>query len=398
MRKLLFLGGPVFQIPMIEKAKAMGLRVGIVDRDEEAAARPYADDFFRASLLDQEAVFSVVENYRPDGVICGACDTSVQTAAAVCERFNLPGNTMAMAKCATDKLLMLKAFERGGVPHPAFQFIPRDAVVTALPTLPYPLISKPVDSSGSRGINLITCLEEYPAKATESSRAGRSGDILLEEYLDGNEISVEVVVLRGEPHVLQVTDKITTGAPHFCEIGHSQPALLSEALRQEVEAVAKGACRAVGLQNSPAHIEMKLTKNGPKMVEMGARMAGDTISTYLIDTSLQGADMAESAIRIALGEDFELSAYRNSEVWSAVRMIGSRKGTLTAMSGVETARAVPGVVNVTLMGKVGRHYEAARSNTDRVGFVVARGNSKDEALHRCDEAIACLKFEWNADS
>ena len=68
MRKLLFLGGPVFQIPMIEKAKAMGLRVGIVDRDEEAAARPYADDFFRASLLDQEAVFSVVENYRPDGV------------------------------------------------------------------------------------------------------------------------------------------------------------------------------------------------------------------------------------------------------------------------------------------------------------------------------------------
>ena len=270
--------------------------------------------------------------------------------------------------------------------------------MTALPTLPYPLISKPVDSSGSRGINLIICPEEYPAKATESSRAGRSGDILLEEYLDGNEISVEVVVLRGEPHVLQVTDKITTGAPHFCEIGHSQPALLSEALRQEVEAVAKGACRAVGLQNSPAHIEMKLTKNGPKMVEMGARMAGDTISTYLIDTSLQGADMAESAIRIALGEDFELSAYRNSGVWSAVRMIGSRKGTLTAMSGVETARAVPGVVNVTLMGKVGRHYEAARSNTDRVGFVVARGNSKDEALHRCDEALACLKFEWNADS
>ena len=398
MRKLLFLGGPVFQIPMIEKAKAMGLRVGIVDRDEEAAARPYADDFFRASLLDRDEVFSVVEHYHPDGVICGACDTSVQTAAAVCEHFNLPGNTMAIAKRATDKLLMLKAFERGGVPHPAYQFIPRDAVATALPTLPYPLISKPVDSSGSRGINLITCPEEYLAKVTESSEAGRSGDILLEEYLDGNEISVEVVVLRGEPYVLQVTDKITTGTPHFCEIGHSQPAALSGALRQKVEVVAKGACRAVGLQNSPAHIEMKLTKNGPRMVEMGARMAGDTISTYLIDTSLQGVDMAETAIRIALGEDFELPAYRNSGEWSAVRMIGSRKGTLTSMSGTEAARAVPGVVNVTFMGKVGRHYEAARSNSDRVGFVVAKGASAKQAQQRCDEAISYLKFEWNENN
>ena len=263
-----------------------------------------------------------------------------------------------------------------------------------MPQLAYPIISKPVDSSGSRGINLIVGPEEFRRKVRESSQAGRSGDILLEEYLDGNEISVEIIVSKGVPHVLQVTDKLTSGAPHFCEVGHIQPAEMSADLRQAVEEVAKGACRAIGLQNSPAHVEMKLTSNGPKMVEMGARMAGDTISTYLIDASVRGVDMAEAAIRIALGEPLQLADYENSGESAAVRFIGSRPGTLVAVGGVESAKLIPSVINVTVTGQKGKTYEEARSNTDRLGFVVAKGKSKAEALAHCDEAMRCLKFEW----
>lgn len=258
----------------------------------------------------------------------------------------------------------------------------------------FPLICKPVDSSGSRGINLIGNTSEYFEKAHESSQAGKSGDILLEEYLVGNEISVEVIVSDGEPHVLQVTDKITTGAPHFCEIGHSQPAVMPQALRGRVEEVAKSACRAVGLVNSPAHVEMKLTQDGPKMVELGARMAGDTISTYLINRSVKGINMSEMAIRIALGERIEIPPYGNSGEATAIRFIGSRDGVLTAVSGVETVKQIPWLDNVTFFGEIGKRYAVSNSNSDRVGFVVARGGTTSEALNRCTEAISLVCCQW----
>lgn len=394
MRKLLFLGGPIFQLPIIEKAKEMGLRVGVVDWNQDAPARTVADDFFCASILNREAVFKIVEQYKPSGVICGACDTSVQTAAAVCEKFHLAGNSLETARNATDKYLMLKAFVRGGVPHPKFQYIVKEEIAQAHPQLSFPLICKPVDSSGSRGINLIGNASEFFEKAHESSQAGKSGDILLEEYLVGNEISVEVIVSDGEPHVLQVTDKITTGAPHFCEIGQSQPAVMSQALRARVEKVAKNACRAVGLVNSPAHVEMKLTQDGPKMVELGARMAGDTISTYLINRSVKGINMSEMAIRIALGEKIEIPPYGNSGEATAIRFIGSKDGVLTAISGLGTVRQLPWLDNVTVFGEVGKRYFVSSSNSDRVGFVVARGKTTEEALNRCTEAIHIMNFRW----
>ncbi len=394
MKKLLFLGGPISQLPIIGKAKEMGFRTGVVDVDEKAPSREAADDFFNANILNREAVFTIVEQYKPIGVTCGACDIPVQTAAAVCERFNLPGNSVETALKSTNKLLMIEAFSREEVPHPKFQYIPQAEIFKILPKLPFPLISKPVDSSGSHGINLIRYMDEYIDKVKESSQAGRSGDVLLEEYLVGDEISVEVIVSEGVPHVLQVTDKITTGAPHFCEIGHSQPATISQALRQQVVDVATRACRAVGLQNSPAHVEIKLTKRGPVLIELGARMAGDMISTLLINRSLRGLNMSEMAIRIALGEKVDLPSFENSGDYVAIRFIGSKNGRLLSVTGKEEASQLSGVENVTLFGHVGKRYSLSNSNSDRVGFVIAKAKTKEIALKCCQNAIDRLHYEW----
>ena len=280
------------------------------------------------------------------------------------------------------------------MPHPRFQYIVKAKIAQTRPQLPLPMICKPVDSSGSRGINLIRSESEYLEKARESSQIGKSGDILLEEYLTGDEISVEVIVLEGVTHVLQVTDKITTGEPHFCEIGHSQPATMSQSLRQQVEEVAKGACCAVGLVNSPAHVEMKLTQDGPKMIELGARMAGDTISTYLINRSVKGVNMSEMAIRIALGEKIKIPSYCSSGEAAAVRFVGSKNGVLSAVSGLEKVRKLPWLDNVTFFGEIGKRYSVSNSNSDRVGFVVARGATAKEALNRCTEAMCSMSFRW----
>ena len=121
-----------------------------------------------------------------------------------------------------------------------------------------------------------------------ASEAGLSGDVLVEEYMIGPEVSVELLVVDGVAHVLQVTDKLTSGAPNYFEIGHCQPTSLKDEDRAAISELAKAAVLAVGLKNSAAHVEIIVTPNGPKMVELGARLGGDWITSYLIQGSVGG--------------------------------------------------------------------------------------------------------------
>ena len=121
MKKVLFLGAPIFQIPIVQKAKQMGLYVGIVDINVDAPAFPYADESFVCSIRDNESVLNIAKSFKPDGIVIGACDTSVVTAAYVCQELNLPGHTIEAALNSTDKVKMLEAFEAHNVSHPLFQ-------------------------------------------------------------------------------------------------------------------------------------------------------------------------------------------------------------------------------------------------------------------------------------
>lgn len=392
MKRILFLGGPVFQIPIIQKAKEMGLYVGVIDINLDAPAFAYADEHYSCSILEKKEVLKYAHTFHPDGVICGACDTSVQTSAYVCEKLGLVGHTEATALKATNKLEMIQAFAECGVPHPFFQIIRKEDLYNFRLDLPYPIISKPTDSAGSRGVCKIESPESLQAAVIESSKAGESGDVLIEEYMEGLEVSVEVLVIGNEPHVLQITDKLTSGAPHFYEIGHSQPSSLSEDTKQQIVSIAKEAARAVGLVNTPAHIEMRITSSGPKLIELGGRMGGDCITTYLINNSIDGINMSEMAIRLALGESPTIPEYRNRDHAVAVRFIPSCKGVVKEIRYADEATMVKDVLRVEIWAKVGEVYEEASSNSQRFGFVIAKGKTKEEALATCQKAIDYIQI------
>ena len=149
---------------------------------------------------------------------------------------------------------------------------------------------------------MVSSLEELPAALQTASKAGISGDVLVDEFMTGPEVSVEIIVSVGVPHVLQVTDKLTSGAPNFFEIDHIQPTSLSCEQRRAISEVALSVVPAVGLKNSAAHAEAMLTSNGPKMVELGARLGGDWITSHLIWNSVTGIDMEKTMIKVPLGE------------------------------------------------------------------------------------------------
>mgnify|MGYP002537057345 CR=1 FL=1 len=392
VKRVLVLGGPVFQVPVVERVKELGHYVGVVDINENAPAAAHADVFYRASLRDFEAVLQCAQEFRPDGVVCGACDTSVPVAAHVCEMLGLPGNDTEAAARSTDKVRMLEAFAEHGIEHPSFQVIPKAQISHFETKIGFPAVSKPTDSAGGRGVYYIPNVASIRAAVAASSAAGVSGDVLIEEYMDGPEVSVEVLIVDGTPHVLQITDKYTSGAPNFYEIGHSQPSVLSEEVKARVSNLAARAVMAVGLENSPSHVEIKITSGGPKMVELGARMGGDCISTYLLDNSVTGVRMTDAAIMLALGEKVRVSSYSNSGQYVVSEFIPSQKGRLTAIEGAEGLQNMPGIIYSEILGKIGACYDDAKDDSSRFGYVVASGVTLDEAKRNAKNAVDSVEF------
>lgn len=393
MKKVLFLGGPVFQIPIVQKAKEMGLYVGIIDINNDAPAFPYADEQFVESIRNEKAVLEIAKRFKPDGIIIGACDTSVRTGAYVCNQLGLAGPTIDASINSTDKFKMIECFEKYNVPHPKYQVVRKNELNNFQVNIPYPVISKPIDSAGGRGVCIIHNHEELLKSVKFSSEAGQSGDILLEEYMEGPEVSVEVIVYNGKPHIIQITDKITSGEPHFYEVGHSQPSIIDESIKSEIKKVASSAVLAVGLYSSIAHVEIKVTEDGPKMVELGARMGGDCITTYLVNTSVSGVNMAESAIKLSLGEKLDLNKYKNSGICSAIKFIPAKKGTIISINGTSKAASLDNIICLKIIGKIGMNYDEAKNNSARFGYVVCKGKTTLEALSECQKAIDLINIE-----
>ena len=390
MKKLLIIGASILQLPAIKRAKELGYYVAVIDYDPNAIGIPYADEYFNVSTIDIEGVAKKAEEFAPDGIMTLATDMPMRSIAAACERLGLPGISFDTAVKATDKGEMIKTFEAHGVEHPWY-FILKDPAELdeAMERVTFPCISKPTDNSGSRGVMLIHNREELRDAVSYSAANGRSGGVIVEEFLRGQEVSVEIMVLNGVPHVLNVTDKLTTGAPHFVEMGHGQPSRLPSKDQDAIRDLACRAALAVGIGNGPAHVEIMLTDKGPRMIELGARMGGDCITTHLVPLST-GIDMVESTMRIACGETPDLE--KKFHKGSAIRYFSCPVGTIAAIDGVEEARKVEGVREISFTKKIGDTVGAVGSSTDRVGFVIAQADTAEDAVKICEKACQTVRI------
>lgn len=208
--------------------------------------------------------------------------------------------------------------------------------------------------------------------------------------MEGPEVSVETLSVDGECHIIQITDKLTTGAPYFVEMGHSEPSAQPEDIKVRISEVASAAVKAIGIENGPSHTEIKVTKDGPKIVELGARLGGDNITTHLVPLST-GVDMVECCIKIALGEKPDLE--RKCELGSAIRYFKTEKGIITNIIGIEDAKKLYGVMQVSIVHGIGEKVSEIKNSIDRIGFVIAQGENAVNAVEICEDALRKIKFE-----
>ena len=390
MKKVLIIGASILQLPAIRKAKELGYYVGVADYNPNAIGVSYADEYFNVSTIDIEGIVEVAKKFQPDGIMTLATDMPMRAVAASCQELALPGISPETALKATDKGEMIKAFEEHEVAHPWYFIAPNQTDFDKIKCkVTYPCIMKPTDNAGSRGVVLAHSLEELEKEYSYTVGESRNGGIIIEEYMEGAEVSVEIMVVNSEPHILQVTDKITTGAPHFVEMGHTQPSRLGEDNVAAIKDLAVRAVKAVGIQNGPAHVEIMLTKEGPKMVELGARMGGDCITTHLVPLST-GIDMVRSTMEIACGQETDIEPKCNKG--SAIRYFKTQESIIKNISGVEEARTIPGVQEITFVKNVGDRVGNIDSSVDRVGFVIAQGDNADEAEDICERALELIKI------
>ena len=389
-KKLLIIGASVLQLPAILRAKEMGYHVGVADYNPKAVGIPYADEYFNVSTTDVEGVTRTALSFRPDGIMTLATDMPMRAIAAASKACGLPGISFETAVKATDKAAMIRAFDEHGVEHPwYFVAEDEDALEKILEKVSFPCIMKPTDNSGSRGVVLAHDADELRAAYVYSRGESRGGAVIVEEYLRGPEFSVEVMVTGGVPHVLQITDKLTTGAPHFVEMGHSQPTRQCRENREKLADLAVRAVKAVGIGCGPAHVEMILTGEGPRMVELGARMGGDCITTHLVPLST-GIDMVGATIDVAVGKEPDIR--QKFEKGSAIRYFRTPKGRFAALEGIEEAEKIPGVRNVTIVKDIGEEITDIGSSGDRIGFVIAQADTAEEAVAVCEEAIRKVRI------
>lgn len=307
IKKLAVIGASYLQLPLVKKAKEMGLEVHCFAWADGAVCKDIADYFYPISIIEKERILAVCQNVGIDGICTIASDVAAPTVAYVANKIGLVGNDYEAAVIANNKCLMRDAFMKAGVPCPKYMVINPETlyspeVICKLRDFQYPMITKPSDRSGSLGVTKIVMPSQFYSAVELAMEKSFKHQAMVEEFIEGREISVEFISYNGVHYPLQITDKVTTEAPHFVELEHHQPSSLSLDMFTTIYDITKTALNAIGLTNGASHAEYKITKEGRiAIMEIGGRMGGDFIGSDLVRLST-GYDFVKGVIEVALGE------------------------------------------------------------------------------------------------
>lgn len=308
-KKIAIIGASYLQLPLVEKAKEMGLETHCFAWSEGAVCKNVADYFYPISILEKDDILQKCIDIKIDGITTIATDMAVPTICYVAEKMNLVSNSFISSLASTNKNEMRNAFKNSNCSIP--KFIEANNNEVNIKDFKFPLIVKPVDRSGSRGVTKVLFENQLPEAINYAVSESFCKKAIVEEYIEGVEVSVETISYKGEHTILAITDKVTTGPPHFVELAHHQPSSLSNEIQEKIESETIKCLNALNINFGAGHSEFKITSTGEVyVIEVGARMGGDFIGSHLVELST-GYDFLEGVINIALG-NYEKPILKNN--------------------------------------------------------------------------------------
>jgi len=393
------LGASADQLFIIRTARQMGLQTLVVDMNPDSPGFAEADEHAVISTRDVDALKSFVDEYLAivgniDGVTVMGSDIP-HVVCAVAEHLGTPHIPMEAAKLSTHKYLMKDCFNRHGIPIPWYSMLESASHLKQIVAeRGFPLIIKPVDRSGARGVFYLNSGCELDELYRQSQKLSYTEEVMVEEFLEGLQISTETIMYKGKAYTPGFADrnyeKMKEYAPNIIENGAWVPTCLSNREREQVEDLVRRAALALGVENGVVKGDVVVTGEGPKMIEMATRLSGGDFSESLIPLGC-GVNIVEAAINIALGQEPDLDKLEPKFHKGVVnRYFFPPPGRLLSIEGEEKVRRQPWVKKLEFWYKPGDLVPEVKSHADRFGVFIATGETRQEAEERAEEVYKTI--------
>jgi biotin carboxylase len=385
------------QGPVIRCAKDMGLETVVIDGDPRAPLAAAADRFECIDLKDIHTIEALARTLMAEGELKGVMTAGTDFSASVAwvaEKTGLPGISYERALDASDKERMRRRFAQAGLPSPAFTIMAEVPPASRDLSLGYPAVVKPVDNMGGRGCRRVDGFTELQAAVEEALRFSRSRRVIVEEYMEGPEFSVDAVIYRGIITICGLADRHICFPPYFIEMGHTMPTGIPQRDRDAIISLFIRGIRVLGIDTGAAKGDIKLTQKGPMIGEIAARLSGGYMSGWTYPYA-SGAEPCRGAICAALGIPPQgLEPQRN---WtSAERAFISIPGLVRSIEGIEEARRIPGIKDIFFRAGPGRRISFPENNVSKGGNVISAAPDRETAVMAAEDAARSIRIRLAA--
>ncbi len=361
-QKLAIIGASTGQLPLCLKAHQLGIETHCFAWEQGAICKNHVDEFHPISIFDQDAIVEKCRKIGINGVVSNASEACALVASYVSNELRLPGVPYSMMLMLRDKAAVRKLTNQIKQIQPVAMYT--GSWQQLLSSVPRPFVLKPVTGSAKKGVILVNQDTQVVSMPADLNNV----PFVAEEYVCGREYSIETISCHGVHTVVQITDKVSTGAPHFVELAHHQPADITDLLRKKIATCASAILNAVGFDNSAAHIEIKIDDhNAISLIEINPRGGGDFISNELVSLSTD-CDYLAAMIQVSLG-CYEPREY-HATAYAGIYYLCS-----------QTARLLPHFKEPPQSWLVSRELQhdflsQSISNYDRDGYLIYKANKK----------------------
>jgi len=388
LKSILIIGAGFLQAFVIKKAKDLGYRTLAIDKNPCAVGFEIADEFQAVDIVDLDACLAYARAHRVDGVMTAATDYGVLSASHISQAMGLPGLDFETAKIIKNKYLVrdiLFAKTGQGISQ-YFEANDLDHLPVKRGSIKFPVIVKPCDGSGSKGVNKAGDFNELMIAVGTALNASRIHKALVEKFISGKEFGVESMVLNGEVHVLGIMGKHMTDPPDYAELGHFMPSQLG--METKVKDIVRRSIQALGINYGAVNMDVLITNEGEAfIVDIGARMGGNLIGSHIIPIGT-GIDYMEALIRSAVGDDVNLGV-GNGRVNVATRLLALRPGRVKRLPDFAEIQRQE-MVEIYHHLHVGDEIPQYHNNLDGCGYVLARVGTLAEVESHVENAMALI--------
>jgi biotin carboxylase len=392
------LGAGIEQKIVIEHAHELNYQVIALDANPNAEGLKIADIPIVADIRNVELICEIAQKYSVDGVMTHAVEIP-QVVSQVAEKMNLPGLSYDVANRSTNKKMRIECFKDKKIPSPKFFYASSiNEILEKIPFFNFPLVIKPIDNAGSRGVSKIENIDDVKKCYQEAISFSKTKTILIEEFIEGLQISTESIIINGKIFTTGFADRNYDMNkhffPYFIENGHTIPSVLSAKEKSHVIQVVEDSINALGINFGVAKGDIVFDNGIPKVLEMATRTSGGRFASDMVPLS-NGVNILKPLIQMSLDEKIDMKFLKPKFNKSSVqRFFFPAPGKLKSITGLDEALKISGVYDIFINPylKIGDNIKPITNHSDRVGHVITTSDTREKAISIAENVINTVRF------